>query len=504
MFFVRKYRLIMLCIFFSAKLLCAEEANVENKKEITQYGITWIFQKPVECGRFITGDWWVIGPVTVERVLPAPGPAEEDNKEIFTSMYGVAGTIKSKEMRNGSMIVVKSEASQGYDSRIANYSSTLTVRYPITLKPGTSLVSTISNPDEMVNNLFHKHMWSSEKKSVFVLNTAAILTVLEKIPPADAFRPPYAGQEKPIYTYSQVATSKLLNLPPPASIPAWEEFERYLQRPWLDHMQGWLHQVLGPNENQVNYGREFSRITGIAGLMLNTKAPIEKKKKLLIGLLQLGIDITGVIDAGRQYCADGGHYSGRKFPVMFAGYMLNDDRMLHASRISNFAEDMQTYYGTGWAGQKTLFQIVTHTGIKPPYEHVAPENWGDNEILSERYRKVNGTAWPAPALAIRLMGLIKEWDHDAWFDINDRWMSSMDPYAEQRSKSTIKKYQTRDSLEGKTHDRFVNDMWKIYRLSTPEATWADNCRQWTTPDGWIANTKPSLPVEVYNIDQDGK
>ena len=46
--------------------------------EISQYGITWRFDRDYPVGQFITGDWWVVGPVVVREVTPAPGLAPAD------------------------------------------------------------------------------------------------------------------------------------------------------------------------------------------------------------------------------------------------------------------------------------------------------------------------------------------------------------------------------------------------------------------------------------------
>ncbi|NJL71890.1 MAG: hypothetical protein HC888_09930, partial [Candidatus Competibacteraceae bacterium] len=43
-------------------------------QSISQYGITWTFDKEYPTGQFITGDPWVVGPVTVVSVSPEPGP----------------------------------------------------------------------------------------------------------------------------------------------------------------------------------------------------------------------------------------------------------------------------------------------------------------------------------------------------------------------------------------------------------------------------------------------
>ena len=46
------------------------------KEFVSEYGITWTFAKPARAGRFINGDWYVVGPVTVVKIdrLPPPPP----------------------------------------------------------------------------------------------------------------------------------------------------------------------------------------------------------------------------------------------------------------------------------------------------------------------------------------------------------------------------------------------------------------------------------------------
>src|SRR4030042_5485631 len=39
---------------------------------ISQYGITWRFSNPVAYGKFVNGDYWIVGPVTVTSISPAP------------------------------------------------------------------------------------------------------------------------------------------------------------------------------------------------------------------------------------------------------------------------------------------------------------------------------------------------------------------------------------------------------------------------------------------------
>ena len=44
--------------------------SADERAEVSQYGITWTFDEPRRVGRFVNGDWWVMGPVTVVRVTP--------------------------------------------------------------------------------------------------------------------------------------------------------------------------------------------------------------------------------------------------------------------------------------------------------------------------------------------------------------------------------------------------------------------------------------------------
>jgi|ERR1035441_4028948 hypothetical protein len=40
------------------------------KDSVSQYGISWAFDKPARVGQFINGDWYVVGPVTIKAITP--------------------------------------------------------------------------------------------------------------------------------------------------------------------------------------------------------------------------------------------------------------------------------------------------------------------------------------------------------------------------------------------------------------------------------------------------
>jgi hypothetical protein len=237
---------------------------------------------------------------------------------------------------------------------------------------------------------------------------------------------------------------------------------------------------MGPRQNQVNYGREYSRIGGTIGLMLMLDVPREQKEPLLRGFLQLGIDAAGLSRAGRVWTADGGHWNGRKWPILFAGILLGDDEMLELVHEGDFSEDRQTYYGKGWFGQNALYQISLHTAPQPPYEEKPPSEWGPAEKRQESYRAPTVSAgWVGTALAVQLMKSKAAWNHDAFFDYTDRWMRQDDPFAAARGDFP------RPASEGKSHDAFVDTMWAMYRSKVPDQAEAGSPKKWV----WDGNSR---------------
>lgn len=452
---------------------------------VTQHGVTWTFDKPYRVGRFVTGDWWVIGPITIVGVSPAPGPDSSGAAGVESrSRYGAQSMRDDRRMRNGSMIVLTPDRGQGYDSRLVNYAPELSVRVPLRLEANRTLISSISNDTFPATVLHEALMWPSEQSAMLALRSAVVLTCLDEVPPADAFRPPFAGTDKPLYRAEDIRWDRLPRLVSPGEVPSWEQFERYLERPWLDHVAAWVYQAMGPVENQVNYGREASRITSIASLMVMLDVPRDRKRLLTHRLIQHGIDLHGLALAGRRWTADGGHWNGRKWPILFAGLMLGRD-FLNLPDTMVFSEDVQTYYGTGWFGQTALFQIGTHTGHQPPYEERPPDTWTASNKRSEAYRLTVSGGLPGTALAVQLMGAKAQWNHDAFFDYYDRWMRQDDPYAERRGAHP------RPAREGKSLDPFVDAMWAAYRSQVPRQAGARDNRVWVWsadgPGRFVAN-----------------
>ena len=390
-------------------------------KQISQYGITWTFNKEYPCGRFLEGrgDWWVIGPVTITSVSPVPS-------------NGLHGSMINPKGSNGGHAFDSRDSSYGYDSRLA-------VQFPSTLQPDTSLLSSISNPlttNCQIGTSGPKGWltYDSRRCSLSYAKTVAVLTVLNTVPPTDAFRPSYSSNTKTIYRLSQVRNDLLLNLQPPPNIPSIQTLERQFERPWIDFIGGWYGRHSHPSDNMMDYGYYMTEDLSDAILYLQLNVP--NKQILLERFLQYGIDLEGVALSGGYWPADGGHDSGRYVSFVTAGYLLQNPKMQYplswmSSPIkeNNFGETCQTYFDS---------QNVARWGLRY-WQDPTRADWKDE--LNAYRTCCTSSAWVGQALTIRLLHLDTTLERQAYLYYVDRWMIE----------------------NGGTSSQFVKDMWNKYR-----------------------------------------
>jgi hypothetical protein len=232
------------------------------------------------------------------------------------------------------------------------------------------------------------------------------------------------------------------------------------------------------------YGLEYGRVVGISALLLCTDVEPRQKEPLLVNLVQVGIDLGGMVRAGHPgWTGWGGHGSGRKLPIVLAGLVLGDEQLarIHQSfpKVS-FGEDEQTAYGSCWTGAKVVF--AGHSGIDAatgagrlrgsgwgPYEHLPPAEWKEGQNTSEAYRRCcTSVGWVAQALALRLMHAERAWDHDDFFDYVDRWMFEDDADFVKTIRDATGKDHDKDwARQGQAWDAFVNEMWARHRRTMP-------------------------------------
>lgn len=387
---------------------------------VERHGITWRFAQPARVGLFVNGDPWVIGPVDVIGITPQ------------------SIEVADRVMHGSMLDPDPSSMVHGYDSALLsvdggirfdlhrNVAFGIGPARPLRLSPGQSLVSTESLP---------------EPHRLPQIKTAAVLTVLAEAPPPDAFRPPYVRADKAVrHRLAHVDWSRLQRLRPAAGAPRVADVAAALGRLWLDHLPSWEVRYLHPRENMPDHARDMAALLGTAGLLLNLDLPSRDKQALLVPLLQIGIDNHAALRGGGAWPGRGGHGSGRKFPILVAGALLRDPQMLaigaeFGSRCSGgdggvqyFAEDGQTFFvaettagvwNWGHGGYTREHQGLAEWG----FAHASHPNL-DTVAWSEQnpYRICcTANAWVGQVLAVRILGLVEQWNHPPLFAYLDRY-----------------------------------------------------------------------------------
>jgi hypothetical protein len=479
--------------------------NLESlplKESVSQYGITWTFEKPARVSQFVNGDWYVVGPVTIKMIAPKPLFGDEvketmDKGEIHESRY------PGKQARSGSSLNPPSKAkTAGFDSRIpgGRYDPNLFSRLPIEMKPGDSLVSTISRENSEITMFDGQH--------IDPLRVAAVLTCLAEPQPADAFRPSYCDSAHgKIFLARNLKRELLTNLARVKGMPeTLEGYAAAFQKPWIDLAD---FGFAAPVQNLPHYGQMIADQVGEGSLLLLMDYTPEQKEPLLVNFVQVGIDLHGVARGGFVWQAHGGLNSGRKWPIVFAGIMLGEpDMQSPQKKLPDlvFHEDQQTSFGPvtyrgqtfdrSWTGAKVIFMGHTPWMNKPTKEAeeehwlsgwglldvYPPSEWPlkkEGELrASEAYRRANtSSAWVAEALAARIMHAEKAWDHDAFFAYVDRWMTEPDSpkilnaikdakFGDYTAPRMSWMWQGSVSVTG---SRWVKDAWQTYRNNLPPA-----------------------------------
>jgi len=436
--------------------------KIQQLKRVTKDGITWTFKDIAPVGQFVNGDFYVVGPVTVIDINPLP-----------TKTNGRHGSVLN-------MPGNKNDISP-FDSRTVSgrYKPEYRIYPPFEMKPGDTLISSIS-----INRKGDYQPWlregNNETPESFV-RSVSILTCLEERVSADAFRPAYVDRAQRIYYAHDLRRNLLRNLPKVANSPDINSLAAHYRRPWLETC---FYGFDAAVEYQAAYGRETGRAIGMATLLLMLDYTEVEKEALLINVVQYGIDLWGIARAEYPgWIAHGGHGSGRKWPIVFAGLMLGDTQMQKPSQTYpnlKFGEDMHTAYANCWTGAKAVYtghmgvwngQPVSNLPHWGPYEHIHPSQWQstfknvDRYHIGEDYRRsCTSIAWVGQALAARIMDAEDLWNHDPFFAYVDRWMTEDDTqHVVDILEATGRDYSAGWQRQGQAWDKFVNNMWTSYR-----------------------------------------
>jgi len=406
---------------------------------VTQHGITWSFDADYSTGQYANGDYYVV------ENSPGAGVKVTD----ITRTNSAIG-------HDGSMVdPVPDLTNHGYDDRVPGYSAALNASESLpnlVVSAGSSLVSTISID---ITNAAARP----------VLDVAAILTVVSLAPPANSFRPSYAGPSKVTgLTTSDVDPSLLLSLSPVASAPSIATAEALVEKPWIDHRLEWQGDYLHPEQNMVNYGGGMARDSNDVALRLLLNDSFSAKETLLYRFIQLGIDNYGLVLNGAYWGNVGGTIGvGRKLPILFAGLLLNHANMKNVATDYDtqevFQEDGQTFYLTQAERDATYDPANCAAGVDYCHEGwydsmgLGTARWGARHYLWETtsysvlpgktpYRGITHESTLGAALVVKLLEIESLWNHDPFLN----WQETM----------------VKENVTGTWASIFAQDMWDSY------------------------------------------
>ncbi|MBW2454021.1 MAG: hypothetical protein JRI68_05910 [Deltaproteobacteria bacterium] len=432
---------------------CATTAS-----SIEQYGITWQLDGDHCVGTFANGDWWVLGPVTIPSITPeaelvaadlgtgicdgwsdgvsacaaecaaeAPGTAsrcdcrfaDDPNCDLEQNHCRCA------RIRHGWEVNPRHFGGQAFDDRGGSPDPRLMPELPYAAESTQSLVKAISVDPEAT-------------ECPNCLKNVSVLTVVDEIPAAEGaavLRPPYVGDEKPLYAVADIQVDLLPSYDLVEEAPTMEAVATEFSYVQFDHKGGDLGRIFHPTDTMPDYGGDIGSRNADSALALLLDYPEADKLPAVIGFVQYGIDLYHMILDGHVWEDGGGHRPGQKLPVALAAVLLDHDGMRDVIVDSTmFHEDQGTNLGAGsgrelygFIGMEDEDQywetLATGEGYKSrpdPYGHIdggrLPGGTYDFCCVTQ--------PWKGAVLAVHLMpelGAI--WTHPTLFNYIDRWVN---------------------------------------------------------------------------------
>jgi hypothetical protein len=411
---------------------------------IAPNGMSWTFPGTVTNGTYVNGDVWVYTATT----LPMP--------TMSTPPSGTGVNTKNGGMINptfNTMVEVALDGNgytttmkQGYDGRATENEATLLPHGPYAnaidydasynahtngsvLHPGDSLVSSVSMDDTQYN---------LQTSNVQTLMRMACLTVVNYIPEADEFRPPYYGTTKTRHKFSDCNLSLLPNLTSPFNpkgitsdawhiddssvyigadggyIPFMTQYEQmrkescedmtYFITPHRTARNGYT--MLSPAMNMNWYPRDRGNSWGKLACYVLHDVP--DRDKFLKRLIQIAIDAYAVAQfvGAAPFSCGAGFFCTPLWLIRFAGLLFNDTGMKNAASISTGKINLfgETVYK--WGEQTRTFWCATpsvaytmpagHTGSYPLFGDTAFQDYsaGQGGNGTARYPSLTYDVYP--------------------------------------------------------------------------------------------------------------
>lgn len=302
--------------------------GISVARSVSQYGMTLNLAEQAIVGEYANGDRWIIGPVSVQSAAPASavvsgnfaGGAAYTNRAV----NGLEINPGNRAERSGDVTINTSRGWQGYDSGRNSTGGTATLTAydaAYNLDPGRtgaplnvatgSIVKTISNlvpPD-------------TGRASI---SDMAVFTVVDKIPQAGSFRPGVSSSSvTPPFHVSDLDLSVFKKLTPPANAPTPAQAAALVARAFQTQTPDSINsRNINAANNHQEYGRDIANDVHTAMLCLHLNWTDQEKMPVLIGLVQLAIDIWSRAEEGGEVLPIGGGNQWKKSVLCMAAACL--------------------------------------------------------------------------------------------------------------------------------------------------------------------------------------
>lgn len=385
------------------------------QKSISQDSVTFYFNEAKTVGKFANGDYWVLGPVTIDSITP--------------HAY-IDSTCKPIRYMHGWEIDPIVLDSNGFDSKAPSFSWNKVQKLPITINGTKSLVKVVSR--------------QCEGSCYPALQRAIVLTIVDKIPPnhgRSVFRPTYISATKIMRDTNTIDWAFLPNTVPSDlhKTPEIKELLEQNRKVKFDHIAG-NQMITRPLENLNSYLPAVTTDAANAIAYLCSNIPLEEKKLLTVYMVQFGLDWYSFLENGYTWPRGGGEMAGSILPIAFATALLNDDTMKQT--IQNIADtsDHWPYENHTLYYNKDGVALWGNLGFKDPSIQ-EDRYWHQNAsaTLRDPYGLIDGghvpgdyyqycctsQPWKCMRMVFKLLGpkMDSIWYNQAFVDYVDRWVN---------------------------------------------------------------------------------
>ena len=390
-----------ICSLLAPASIQAQQLGMTN--EISQFGITWHFDKPYTYGTYASGDYWVVGPVTLIGIAPE-FDGTNHGWEVNPVVSGAHG------FQSGC-------SGDGFDA-------SLVPPLPYVADPSDGILSIIKTTPSGIARP--------------CIKTAAVLTVVPSVPEgggAGLFRPPYVGTDKPHYRVDDLRTDLLPGFAPVDDMPTLEKVREDFIKFRMDHKTGVLGRSLRPQDHMDDYQPANTGTQNAAVLRFMMNDPVADRVSAMIPFIQFGIDKIHMVYLGQTWPDGGGHQPGHRIVMAFAAVMLdlNEAKMVlseanafHDSRYFVVGRTGMSLWGTAdYASERGYWAYIeTQSGnrsIRDPYGCI-----DGGKAPNGAYQHICSQSYKGEMLATHLMPVLKEaWNPTAWAVTSsyaDRWV----------------------------------------------------------------------------------